>query len=102
MGLRGVAAKLAVSHGTVRRWWLEGRLVGRMSGDPQPRVVVPVEVVDFYLRYIRLPTKLELFEAGTLTREFLLELGGPDGGLFELKPDPNVVHAEFSAKRVIE
>ncbi len=37
-------------------------------------MVVPVEVVDFYLRHIRLPSKLELFETGALSREFLLYL----------------------------
>lgn len=84
LGLREVAAKLGVARATVKRWWKEGRFVGRTSEDPQARVVVPVEVVEFYLRYFRLPTKLELFEAGVLSREFLAELGGPDGGLCEL------------------
>lgn len=87
LGLRAVAARIGVAHATVKRWWKEGRFVGRVSGDPQPRVVVPVEVVDFYLRHIRLPSKLELFETGALSREFLLEFGGPDGGLCELRQD---------------
>jgi len=84
LGLREVAGRIGVARATVKRWWKEGRFVGRTSDDPQPRVVVPVEVVDFYLRHFRLPTKLELFEAGALSCEFLLELGGPDGGLCEL------------------
>jgi hypothetical protein len=46
-------------------------------------VLVPIEVVEFYLRYFRLPTKRDLFDAGVFSREFLLELMGPDGGLSE-------------------
>lgn len=86
MGLREVAKRLGVARVTTKRWWLEGRLLGRPAqGTDRPRVIIPVEVVDFYLRYFRLPTKLELFEAGALNREFLLELTGPDGGLSELR-----------------
>ncbi len=84
-GLREVAERMGLTHATVKHWWKEGRLIGRVTeGATRPRVVVPVEVVDFYLRYFRLPTKLDLFEVGALTREYLLELGGPDGGLSEL------------------
>jgi hypothetical protein len=92
LGLRDVAARLGVARVTAKRWWLEGRLIGRSSvGKTQSRIVIPVEVVDFYLRYFRLPTKLELFETGVLTREFLLELSGPDGGLRELASTERVV-----------
>ena len=84
MGLRDVAERLSVARATAKRWWLDGRLVGRTSSG---RVVIPVEVVDFYLRYFRLPTKRELFDAEVLSREFLLELNGPDGGLSELADD---------------
>ena len=83
MGLREMATRLGVAQVTAKRWWLEGRLVGRTSEGPQARVVVPAEVADFYLRYFRLPTKLDLLECGALSREFLLELSGPDGGLTE-------------------
>lgn len=87
LGLREVAARLGVAQVTAKRWWLEGRLIGRTSAGPQARVVVPAEVADFYLRYFRLPTKLDLFELGALSREFLVELCGPDGGLSELEAD---------------
>src|SRR5690606_29182783 len=88
LGLREVAKRLGVARVTVKRWWLDGRLVGRQSeGTMRPRVVVPVEVVEFYLRYFRLPSRLDLHNVGALSRDFLLELGGPDGGLSERGQD---------------
>lgn len=84
LGLRDVAERLSVARATTKRWWLDGRLIGRTC---KSRVMIPVEVVEFYLRYFRLPTKRELFEAKALSREFLLELSGPDGGLLELVAD---------------
>ena len=69
----------------MKHWWREGYLVGRLASGGGPRgrkrITVPVEVIDFYLRYHRLPNKRELFEAGLLTMEYLLETQGPDGGL---------------------
>ena len=83
--LREVAVKFGTSLETVKHWWREGYLVARLTAGGGPRgrkrVTVPVEVVDFYLRYHRLPTKLELFEAGVLSLAYLLEARGPDGGL---------------------
>ena len=101
LGLREVAARLGVARATVKRWWKEGRFVGRISADPQARVVVPVEVVDFYLRYFRLPTKAELFDVGALSREFLLELVGPDGGLCELGRDVAAGDGTATLRRVV-
>ena len=95
VGLREVAERLGLTHATVKHWWKEGRIIGRVTeGATRSRVVVPIEVVNFYLRYFRLPSKRDLFELGALTREYLLELGGPDGGLSELGsggPDRGVV-----------
>ena len=83
--LRDVAKRLGASYETVRHWWKKGRLLGRSTeGRTRRRVCVPIEVVEFYLRYFRLPTRLELFETGELSEAFLLELSGPDGGLSEL------------------
>lgn len=87
LGLREVATRLGFSQATAKRWWLNGLLIGRNSGGPQARVLIPVEVVEFYLRYFRLPTKLELFECGALSWEFLADLNGPDGGLREVPRD---------------
>jgi hypothetical protein len=95
VGLREVAERLGLTHEAVKHWWKEGRLIGRVTeGATRPRVVVPIEVLNFYLRYFRLPSKRELFELGALTREYLLELGGPDGGLRELGQEapPVVTH----------
>ncbi len=88
VGLSEIAERTGLTYGVVRYWWREGRLIGRMTeGAARPRVAIPVEVLEFYLHYARLPTKLELYEADALTREFLLELNGPDGGFSELEPD---------------
>jgi len=88
VGLREVAERFGVTFETVKCWWKRGHLLGRASeGHARTRVVVPVEVVDFYLRYFRLPTKLDLFQCGALSRDFLLELSGPDGGLHELSEE---------------
>ena len=85
LGLREVARRVGRSHETVRYWWKRGRLVGRLTGGSvRKRVTVPIEVVEFYLRHHRLPTRMELYETGVLTRPYLLELRGPDGGLSEL------------------
>ena len=82
LGLREVAKRLGVSRVTAKRWWSKGRLIGRaVVRVTRRRVVIPIEVVDFYLQHFRLPTKLELFETQALSREFLLGLDGPDGGL---------------------
>ena len=79
-----VARRLGRTPKTVRHWWWKNRLIGQLSqGESRKRVVVPVEVVEFYLRHHRLPTKLELVEAGELSPAYLLELSGPDGGLRE-------------------
>ena len=100
VGLREVAERLGVTHPTVRHWWAEGRLIGRLSaGETRSRVVVPVEVVEFYLRFCRLPTKLDLLELDALTHEFLLELGGPDGGLCEVEL-PSQARPELTASTV--
>lgn len=86
MELRDVAKRLGTTYETVRHWWKRGRLLGRHTeGRMRKRVTVPIEVVDFYLRYFRLPTRLDLYQAGVLSRTFLLELSGPDGGLGELE-----------------
>ena len=86
--LREFAVKLGTSHDAAKHWWREGYLVGRLAAGGGPRgrkrITVPIEVVDFYLRYHRLPTKMELYESGALTMEYLLEAQGPDGGLEEL------------------
>lgn len=88
VGLRDIAERVGIKLSTARSWWKTGLLVGKMSeGDARARVVIPVEVLDYYLRYFRLPTKLELFRCGALSRDFLLELGGPDGGLSELEDE---------------
>jgi hypothetical protein len=80
-----VAKRLGTSRETVRFWWKTGRLLGRHTqGRSRKRVTVPIEVVEFYLRYFRLPTRLDLYEAGALSRSFLLELRGPDGGLCDV------------------
>lgn len=85
LNLGDVAARVGVARVTAKRWWLQGRLIGRLAScGARQRVVVPVEVVDYYLRYFELPTKRDLFVAGVLDRDFLLELSGPDGGLSEL------------------
>ena len=82
--LREVAERLGTTPKTVKHWWWRNRLLGRTThGESRRRVVVPIEVVEFYLRFHRLPTKLELHEAGVLSREYLRSLSGPDGGLSE-------------------
>ena len=84
INLTDAAEWFAVARVTAKRWWHEGRLLGCIATrGTRSRVLVPIEVVDFYLRYRQLPTKRDLFEAGVLTREFLLDLTGPDGGLTE-------------------
>ena len=86
LGLREVARRVGRSHETVRHWWKRGRLVGRLTGGSiRKRVTVPIEVVEFYLRHLRLPTRMDLYETGALTRPYLLDLRGPDGGLSELE-----------------
>ena len=88
LGLRAVAERFGIPHSTIKRWWQQGRLVGRVTDGPGlGRVVVPVEVADFFLRYFRLPTKLDLLAMGVLSKEFLLELDGPDGGLLDERSD---------------
>ena len=83
--LREVAERLGTTYETVRHWWKKGRLLGRLTeGKTRKRVTVPIEVVEFYLRYFRLPTRLDLYEAGGLSEAFLRELTGPDGGLCEV------------------
>jgi len=52
-------------------------------GPGRGRVMVPVEAVEFCLRYHSLPTKRELYDAGVLNRGYLADLIGPDGGLAE-------------------
>jgi hypothetical protein len=85
VGLREVAERVGLTHDTVKHWWKEGQLIGRVTeGATRPRVVVPIEVLNFYLRYFRLPSKRDLFELGALSRAYLLELRGPDGGLLEV------------------
>ena len=55
VGLREIAERLGLTHATVKHWWKEGRLIGRVTeGATRPRVVVPIEVLNFYLRYFRL------------------------------------------------
>jgi hypothetical protein len=72
----------------VKHWWKRGRLLGRVTeGRVRKRVAVPIEVVEFYLRYFRLPTRRDLYETGALSRSFLMELRGPDGGLCDLEQD---------------
>jgi len=83
--LREVALRLGTTYETVRHWWKKGRLLGRLTeGRTRRRVTVPIEVVEYYLRYFRLPTRLELYETGELSEAFLKDLNGPDGGLAEL------------------
>ena len=87
LGLRAAAQQLGVSYSTAKRWWRSGLLVGgKRQGMQRARVIIPIEVVEFHALHLRLPTKRELFESGALTREFLLELHGPDGGLSSLGP----------------
>jgi len=86
LNLQDVAVRLGVARVTAKRWWLQGRLVGRsVVRGSRRRVVVPIEVVDFYLVHLQLPTKRDLYVAGMLGREFLATLSGPDGGLDEAR-----------------
>jgi hypothetical protein len=98
IGLSEAAHRLGLTRESVKHWWKEGHLIGRVTGgDRRPRVVVPIEVVEFYLRYFRLPTKLDLYELEALTHEYLLELAGPDGGLREVE---SVARPQLSCERV--
>ena len=88
VGLREVADRFGVTFETVKSWWKRGHLLGRATeGSARTRVVIPIEVVEFYLRYFRLPNKLDLYRCGALSRGFLSELSGPDGGLSELEDE---------------
>jgi hypothetical protein len=81
-----VAKRLGTTREAVKHWWKRDRLLGRVTqGRGRRRIMVPIEVVQYYLRYFRLPTRLDLYKTGTLSRRFLLELEGPDGGLSELE-----------------
>ena len=89
VALREVAERLGTTLDTTKHWWRSGHLVGRLTeGRVRRRVTIPIEVVEFYLRYHRLPSKLDLYQADVLSREYLLELSGPDGGLAEHR-EPN-------------
>ena len=94
--LKEVARRLGTPYETVRYWWKQGRLLGRHTQDRRKRVMVPIEVVEFFLRFHRLPTKLELFEVEALSRTYLLELSGPDGGLTELAEPSSATSGSFS------
>ena len=93
-----VARRLGRTPKTVKHWWWKNRLIGQLSGETRSRVIVPVEVVEFYLRHHRLPNKLELYRATALSREYLLGLSGPDGGLRELVEDHGAVCASESGR----
>jgi len=85
LNLGEVAQRVGVARVTAKRWWLQGQLIGgRAISGTRHRVVIPIEVVDYSLCSLELPTKRDLFVAGVLGRDFLLELSGPDGGLSEL------------------
>ena len=88
--IREAAERLGTTPKTVKHWWWSNRLLGRATQESRRRVLVPIEVVEFYLRHHRLPTKLDLYQADVLGREYLLELGGPDGGLAELRDAADV------------
>ena len=100
LNLSDVAVRLGISRVTAKRWWYEGRLIGCVAmRTTRSRVLVPIEVVEFYLRYLELPTKLDLFEARVLSKEFLLELTGPDGGLSERGADAGEGRSATSGSR---
>ena len=98
LSLRELATRFGIALSTIKRWWQQGRLVGRVTDGPgRSRVAVPVEVAEFYLRYFRLPTKMDLLAMGVLSKEFLLELEGPDGGLLDERSDAWVDPASDAA-----